>query len=560
MRVLIPSSGLAFEHPLRVLRAHTAQQVRAALDAAQNACDSGLYCAGYLSYELGAVFASRPVRIDRTLPLLALGIYDNTQSTQPARAPGSYRMSALRPRVTREAYDDVVRGISRAIYDGDVYQVNYTVPFDFAFAGDPYALFCDLLAGSGVSHAAYVQDEDLALLSLSPELFLQTKDGMVTTMPMKGTAPRDQRERLRDPKNRAEHLMIVDLLRNDLRRICSEVAVPQLYSIEQYPTLCTMTSTLRGRMHEKLTLGDILRATFPCGSITGAPKLAAMKAIESFEQQPRGVYTGSIGYGGPNGEGKWNVAIRTLQIETSRARGRLDIGGGIVADSTAGDEWNEIAMKGRFVAQTVTDFALIETFAASAQPTVIESHLARLARSARHFAIPIKMDSIRSNLAASAGKPLTLLRLCLAWGGEHSLQEQPLGALQDPVRVCIARRIVRSDDPLLAHKTSWRTVFNEAHAAAVRTGCFDAIGTNERDELTEGTRTSLFLELDGTLCTPPLACGILPGILRAMMLQQGRCIERVLYEDDLHRATALYVGNSARGLLRAELAKELTGV
>jgi para-aminobenzoate synthetase/4-amino-4-deoxychorismate lyase len=551
---------LYFERPLRVLRAYTAEQVEPALRAAQDACDDGLYCAGYLSYELGAVFASLPLRSERTLPLLVLGIYDEPQIAQPARSPAPYRMSGLRARITREAYDQALKQISRAIYEGDVYQVNYTVPFDFAFSGDPHGLFCDLLARSGVAHAAYVQDEELALVSLSPELFLETKGGIVTTMPMKGTASPEHRERLNDPKNRAEHLMIVDLLRNDLHRICSQVTVPELHSIERYPTFWTMTSTLRGQLREHATLGEILRATFPCGSITGAPKVAAMKAIQSLEAQPRGAYTGSIGYAGPNGESNWNVAIRTLQIDTSSARGRLDIGGGIVADSKAADEWNEIAIKRRFVARTETDFALLETFAAAAPPQVIDAHLARLAQSARHFGIPANIDSIRSAIAAVGNKPTTLLRLRLQWNGEHFLKTQGLDAPKGPVSVCIARRIVRSADPLLHHKTSWRNAFDEAYSAAVRAGCFDAIGTNERDELTEGTRTSLFLELDGTLYTPPLACGILPGILRATMLEQGRCTERVLYEDDLHRANALYVGNSARGLLRAELAKELTGV
>lgn len=560
MRVVIPGTRpLTFERPVGVLRAHSAEQVEAALLAAQNASERGLYCAGYISYEAGAALAGRCAGSSDS-PLLALGLYNEPLASKPEPLSERFTMGVLRPRVTREAYNRAVREVARAIYDGEVYQVNYTVPFDFAFNGDAYALFCELLARSAVSYAAYVEDGNLAVLSLSPELFLEIDGRTITTKPMKGTAPLDSLERLQDPKNRAEHLMIVDLLRNDLHRSCSEVTVPELYSIETYPTFATMTSTVRGRLRAGATLVDIFRSTFPCGSITGAPKLAAMQTIAQAETSPRDVYTGTIGYQSPAGYGRWNVAIRTLQIDTQTARGRFDVGGGIVADSNAADEWAEIVLKSRFLEATLTPFALLETFASGAPAETIDAHLERLTQSARHFGIPADIQDVRATVAALCGTPSLLIRLRVEWDGTFSLRTKGLSTPPAPVRICLVPRIVRSDDPLAQHKTSWRNAYDTAHAQAAAAGCFEAIATNERDELAEGTRTSLFVEIDGMLRTPPQSSGALPGVLRKSLLKQGRCTEQVLYEPDLRRASALYVGNSARGLLRAELAKELTGV
>ncbi|MFN2528973.1 MAG: chorismate-binding protein [Candidatus Baltobacteraceae bacterium] len=552
MRVVIPGAGpLTFESPVRVLRAHRAEHVEPALLAAQDACERGLYCAGYISYEAGS---------GGERPLLALGLYREPLRGRPEAPSNDFTMGVLRPRITRDAYGRAVREIARAIYDGDVYQVNYTVPFDFAFKGDPYALFCELLARSAVSHAAYIEDGNLTLLSLSPELFLEIDGRRITTKPMKGTAPLDRLERLHDPKNRAEHLMIVDLLRNDLHRICSDVTVPELYSVETYPTFATMTSTVRGTLQTGATLSDIFRATFPCGSITGAPKHAAMQAIAQAEASPREMYTGTIGYQSPSGYGRWNVAIRTLQIDTEKARGRFDAGGGIVADSSAADEWDEIVLKSRFLESTATPFALLETFAAGASAQTIDAHFARLARSAAHFGIPADVEGIRASVAALRAASSLLIRLRVEWDGTFSMRTEDVATPLAPVRICLVPRIARSGDPLSQHKSSWRKAYDGALAQAVRAGCFEAILSNERDELVEGTRTSLFVEIDGTLLTPPRTSGALPGILRETLLRQGRCTEQVLYEPDLHRASAVYVGNSARGLLRAELAKELTGV
>ncbi|GAC1388098.1 MAG: aminodeoxychorismate synthase component I [Vulcanimicrobiaceae bacterium] len=558
MRVVIPGSPpRTFTQPSRVLRADTTDQVHDALLAAQSALESGQYCAGYLAYELGAVFTSLPLRQHRGLPLLALGIYDAPLEELPPTGD-DFALGPLRPRIPREAYDRALGAIERAIFDGDVYQVNYTLPFDFAFAGDPYALFRALLATSGVANAAYVEDENTAIASLSPELFLALEGATVRTMPMKGTAPLSRTHELTSPKNRAEHLMIVDLLRNDLHRVCTSVDVPALYTIESYPTFATMTSTICGTLAERVGLPQLLTAVFPCGSITGAPKRAAMQLIASLESSARDAYTGSIGYMAPDGSGQWNVAIRTLQIDRAAARGRLDIGGGIVADSGSQSEWDEIALKSRFVDDFTQPFELIETLLAGTP--LLDLHVQRLARSAQHFDIPFDVNAARSRIESLPSPDRSLVRVALAWDGQIRIETRPCETPALPVRICMSKESVRSSDPMLQFKSSWRPAYEKAYAHAQKSGCFDAIFRNERSELTEGTRTSLFVEREGTLYTPPLDCGALPGILRQTLLEQGRAREKVLYEEDIVQGNSVYVGNAARGLLRAEFVKELSGV
>ncbi|MDP9017208.1 MAG: chorismate-binding protein [Candidatus Eremiobacteraeota bacterium] len=559
MRVVIPGSPpRTFTQPSQVLRADTADQVHEALAIAERALADGKYCAGYLSYELGAVFASLPVRQQRKLPLLALGIYAAPDQHLPIVIEDDFALGTLRPRIERHAYDAALRAIANAIYDGDVYQVNYTVPFDFAFSGDPYALFCALLRTSGVSNAAYVEDTNMALVSLSPELFLSLEGAAVRTMPMKGTSPPGHAHDLTTPKNRAEHLMIVDLLRNDLHRVCNSVEVPALYTLEKYPTFETMTSTIAGTLRPDFTLSKLLAAVFPCGSITGAPKRAAMQVIESLEPHARDAYTGSIGYMGPDGTGRWNVAIRTLQLDTSVARGRLDIGGGIVADSQPQNEWDEILIKSRFVARYARPFELIETFLCGTPQ--LHLHLQRLGISAKHFDIPFDARAVGLQVERLGQLDATLVRLSLQWDGQVGLETRPYQSTLLPVRICLSAKPVSSSDPLLAFKTSWRSAYDRAFAYAQERGCFDVVFCNERAELTEGSRTSLFVESNGKLFTPPLHCGVLPGILRQTLLEQGRAREKVLYEEDLLESDGVYVGNAARGLLRAEFVKELSGV
>ncbi|HEY9180004.1 MAG TPA: bifunctional anthranilate synthase component I family protein/class IV aminotransferase, partial [Candidatus Baltobacteraceae bacterium] len=468
-----------------------------------------------------------------------------------------FSMAAPLSRVERAAYDGRVAHLLSRIRDGEVYQANYTVPFDVAFSGDPFALYEFLVSRAQAPYAAYVEHESVSLVSLSPELFLRFDGDRVHTKPMKGTAPLTRIDDLENEKNRAEHLMIVDLLRNDLHRVCRDVRVPRLFDTERYPTFATMTSTVSGVLRQDASFADVIRAAFPCGSVTGAPKRAAMQHIYEAEPQARGFYCGSIGFLSPRRRGWWNVPIRTLQFAPGAAAARFDAGGGVVSDSHAQTEWEEIFLKARFLAPAYDRFSIWETLRCGPQPSDGAAHVDRLAASAAMFGWQIEHDALLARLRTFDGSGSAQLVRIRASASQVDLHAEPLDPTAQPVRVCIASVRVRSDDPLLAHKTAWRPLHDAAAREARERGCFDALLCNERGELTEGARTTLFVRRDGVLYTPPLRSGVLPGILRSRLVSQADAQERVLFPADIRGENAVYVGNSARGLLQAELVHDV---
>ncbi|HET9029913.1 MAG TPA: chorismate-binding protein [Candidatus Aquilonibacter sp.] len=530
---------LEFSRPRAVLRASSRAQALAILDEADERRREGAWIAGLVCYEwAGSV----------------IGIFDEPRRRRSFE-PGPWSLSPLLPRVDQRRYHDDIAAIKRAIYDGDVYQVNYTTSFDLAFDGDAHALWHDVAASTQAAYQAMLVDGDRAILSWSPELFLRFDGRRLSARPMKGTATLDDTHALRTEKNQAEHVMIVDLLRNDLRRVCDGVTVRALRTVERYPTFATMTSTIEGTLREGITLGAIFDAAFPCGSITGAPKVAAMQAIERTERRAREAYCGSIGFLAPERTGWWNVAIRTAQFDGNV--GRFDAGGGIVSDSDADDEWNEIAIKSSFLTPAAGAFALWETYGGDADDETVDAHARRLFESWSRLGGPLAFEDLSKRMRA-ARKPGMLVRTRAPLGARQPLEfaYEPLAAAAQPVAICISSQRVASTDPWLRIKSSWRPAHRRAWNEAVARGCFDALLQNEADALTEGSRTNLFVELDGTLYTPPVASGLLPGILRSRLLACGQAREREIHAGDLTRASALYIGNSARGLLRARLHNE----
>ena len=343
----------SFAHPEQLFAAYTQKDAWAILGQVETLRARGFAIAGFLSYELGYSCVELPEPAHHTrspdVPYLVLGAFSNvTTPPQHTDAQDPFIASKLHPRISSAAYRAAFSEIVAGLYLGNFYQINLSVPFDFTYRGDPSAGFTKLLQATNAPYAAFLRYYDTALLSLSPELFLRFDGKTITTKPMKGTASLDAIETLQSAKNRAEHVMIVDLLRNDLSIVCERVAVEHLFDVEQYPTFATMTSTISGILAPHTQFADIVRALFPCGSITGAPKRAAMQTIGRLERHARNAYCGSIGYLLPDGRGEWNVAIRTVQLDCSRGVGRLDLGGGIVADSKSDDEWRELEIKGRF--------------------------------------------------------------------------------------------------------------------------------------------------------------------------------------------------------------------
>jgi para-aminobenzoate synthetase/4-amino-4-deoxychorismate lyase len=335
----------SFDAPERLIVARNGDEVERAFDQVEAALDAGAHVAGYATYELGAHFVPKQVQpAAGTLPLLAFGVYGEPAEATLVCSAG-YSLGSLEPVVDARRYAEDVNSILSAIRDGDVYQVNYSAPFAFALEGEPFALFAGLLAHENYPYAAFVDTPAHAIVSASPELFLALDAGRLTAKPMKGTAKFEYARDLENPKNRAEHVMIVDLLRNDVHRIAADVTVERLCEIERYRDFATMTSTIVGTIGSTLTLREIFAAMFPCGSVTGAPKVAAMQCIARTERRERGIFCGAIGAIGPDRNACWNVAIRTATIDKATGRGHLDIGGGVVADSTVAGEWEEIMTK-----------------------------------------------------------------------------------------------------------------------------------------------------------------------------------------------------------------------
>lgn len=458
-----------------------------------------------------------------------------------------------------ETYAQAIARIQALIEAGDCYQVNDTFPLHFTWFGHPLALYATLRQRQPVRYGGMVATKQGALVSLSPELFLERRGDTLTTRPMKGTAPRgsDPDELRHSEKNRAENLMIVDLLRNDLGRIAQtgSVRIDSLFDIEEYPSVWQMVSQVSASA-PGVPIDQILRALFPCGSVTGAPKIRAMQIIGELEPEPRGLYTGALGWLAPEGDFRFNVAIRTLELRPDQ-RGKMGIGSGIVSDSDAAEEWRECLMKAAFLTEADPGFRLIETLRRTeGRYPRLQGHLNRLARSAAWLGFNCDLEAIERLLAQQADSADWRIRLTLAKDGQCEVTATPLVAEAPGARLALwSPECIDSRHPLRHHKTTFRPQYDTAlHDIAARPELFDVLFCNERGEVCEGARSTVFVERDGRLLTPPLDSGALPGVLRAELLASGRAVEATLYPADL--AGGFWLGNAVRGLRPARLLEE----
>lgn len=579
----LSGGALLFSQPKAVLIARTVEQVRGALEAADAARAAGKYVAGVIAYEAAAAFEPRMAAAIGPLPaepLIWLGVFDRPQrlgrdgimALLDDAMGGTARTSALAMGtwpLDQASYAAKIAEIKSYLNSGDIYQLNYTFPVPVRLTGDPLALYCRLRASQPVGHGAYIDTGAHKILSSSPELFVYGEDGRLTARPMKGTAPRgadlanDEATAARlaaDPKSRAENLMIADLLRNDLSRVAAtgSVRTPRLFEIERYRGVLQMTSTVTADLPGNWTLAELLGALFPCGSVTGAPKIRAMELIGASEHAPRGVYTGAIGWAGPRVL-RLSVAIRTVVLN-SEGEGRFGVGSGIVADSDAKAEYEECRLKAAFLAGEVPDFALLETllFTPAAGLRHFDRHLARMSRAARYFGFVFDERALRDAADSVTFERSTpaRIRLMLAASGAVSAMASPHGAESRPapVKLAFAPTALDSRDPFVRHKTTHRHHY-EAPLAEAKAACGtdEVIFLNESGEVTEGARHSLFVARGDELLTPSAACGLLPGILREILLEEGRARECRLTPDDIKAADALHVGNAVRGLRPARL-------
>jgi para-aminobenzoate synthetase/4-amino-4-deoxychorismate lyase len=573
------------------LRCDDAAGWPALLDAMQAALQRGLYAVPVFTYELGARLMDIPAQAPQG-PLAQVLLFSTcerrdahgvqawlatrTTDTRPAG------IAAVRASVDATAFTTAIDTIRALIAAGDTYQVNYTYRLRFDAFGSVFALYARLRARQPVPYGALIGLPDGgALLSFSPELFVRLDGATLTARPMKGTAPAsdDADETARraaalaaDPKNRAENLMIVDLLRNDLGRIAQtgSVTVPKLFDVQRFGAVLQMTTTVQATLRPDVTLATLFGALYPCGSITGAPKRRTMEIISALESAPRGVYTGAIGWFDPTPPGQavgdfcLSVPIRTLALAPAAdgvRRGELGVGAGIVHDSEAASEFEECKLKARFLSGLPNDFELFETLRVDSEDGYrhLALHLARLMASSAYFGFPCDIDQARALLEQTriglAAGQRHRVRLALGAHGAWTVQSAPITPLRDPVRVILARETTDSTDLFLRHKTSVRSAYDAAWRAAEAQGAFDALFFNERGELTEGGRSNVFVRLDGHWYTPPLACGVLPGVMRAVLLEAPAwgAREKIITLEMLDEVEDIVVCNALRGPLRAVL-------
>lgn len=573
--------SLLFTDPRVIIEAWRPEEAVDALARIEAGIASGLHAAGFLSYELGYVLEPRLARLMpdyRTVPLMWLGLYGPPQQMTSGevdawlsthKRSGTYEFTDVTRAWDRDGYLRRFAEVQEMIRAGDIYQLNLTFKSRFRLEGSPLTFYQDLRRRQRVEFGAIVDTGEATVLSASPELFVAQRGRVIETRPMKGTAPRagtpeadtDARRILAsDIKQRAENLMIVDLMRNDLGRKAEigSVEVTDLFTVETYRTLHQMTSGIRARLAPGVGLADLMTAIFPPGSVTGAPKIRAMELIRQLETEPRGVYCGSIGHIAPDGQALLNVAIRTPVVFRD-GRGEMGIGSGIVFDSEGEKEYDECLLKMQFLVDPPKPFELIETMLFDGRTIwLLERHLARLEASAHYFDFALDIDTVRQALAKEiAGRQSQRLRirLLLAEDGHIGVTSTPQPA-QSPdavMQFTISPTRLNSSDAFLYHKTTRRELYDREwkHYADTR-GADEVIYLNERGELCEGSRTNLFVEKDGVLRTPELAAGLLPGTLRAELIAEGSAREARLTYEDLLAADTIYLGNSVRGLIRAE--------
>ncbi|NLF39631.1 aminodeoxychorismate synthase component I [bacterium] len=560
---------LTFDGLHSIVTAHDAAGVADALRRIEREVEkNGIYAAGYVSYEAAPAFdAALAVKQGGVMPLLWFGLFDEVAAGdcltggEGADAADVSRC-AWAPDVTPEAYVAAIARIKELIAAGDTYQVNYTHRLSAQWSGDPWQAFLRLVAAQDAPYGAFIDTGEFAVCSASPELFFSLDGARIVSKPMKGTCARgmtyeDDRARaaaLRaSEKERAENLMIVDMVRHDLGRIArtGSVRVPRLFDVEQYPTVWQMTSTVEAETDADVS--GIFTGLFPPASITGAPKVRTMEIIRELETSPRGVYTGAVGFIAPGRRAQFNVAIRTLVAERAACRAEYGVGGGIVWDSRAEREWQECLDKARILREPPTPaFSLLETllWEPGKGYVLLDRHLRRLAESSAYFGFGTDIDAAREALeraAGEAGEKPRRVRLLARKDGSVMIEMHPVPARpRKPQRVAFAASPVERADPFLHHKTTHRRVYENALAS--RPGYGDVLLFNERGEVTESTIANVVVEIDGVLCTPPLHCGLLAGTMRAELLERGEITEQVITVGQVRESPRVLLVNSVRGM------------
>ena len=575
-----------FKEPITVLIAHSVQEVLPLLREAENAVSQkGLHAAGFVSYEASPAFdQALTTHVPGDFPLAWFGIYKTVLSS-PRKKPlscaplpdltlfslsyeereekgrgKSLEHASFRGEVTPEQYQKAFSKIKEHIRNGDTYQVNYTFRMLAETSCRFENAFLNLAMGGHGKYPCFIETDDFTVCSFSPELFFKLQGDRINCRPMKGTIKRgrfleEDRQFIswlkNSAKDRAENIMITDMIRNDLGRVCrpGTLSVDDLCAIEKYDTLFQMVSAVSGSTNASIP--EIFIALFPCASVTGAPKASTMKIIDDLEQSPRNIYTGAIGYWGPNRQAQFNVAIRTILYDKKTGIVAYGTGGGIVWDSDPEKEFQEALAKTRVLFSATPDFSLLETMLWTRDNGyyLLEYHLKRLMASVEYFGFAItekQVSEYLKNVSSKIAFEQCRVRFLASRAGEMRHEVFPLDAtaVLSPVKLRMATTGVHSRNRFLFHKTDWRDLYEQAKVACP--DCDDVVLFNENNEITETTIANLVVRIDGTLCTPPISCGLLPGVFRQHLLDNGEIIERTILLQEFAQSEKIFRINSVR--------------
>lgn len=579
-----------FTNPLNVITCYKPTEIKDAFARLETYLNSNYYAAGFFSYEMGYGFENLyKARKSYNFPLIWLGIFKSAivfdhqtnkfldNNGPPFRRPtgrkikqqsSKYQINNLRLNISQRSYINSVKEIRRLLRQGDTYEVNYTMKYKFDFGGSAYKLYQDLRNKQSVSYSAFIKARDFKILSFSPELFFRKKGRNIQTRPMKGTINRgrdlnedilNKNELKKDAKNNAENLMIVDLFRNDLARISetNSVKTKDIFCVEKYETLFQLTSTINSVLKKDIGYYDLFRALFPSGSVTGAPKIRTMQIIKSLEKERRQVYTGAIGLFKPDAEAVFNVAIRTILLQGTK--GEMGIGSGIVYDSDPQQEYEECNLKANFLTNPQREFQLIETMLWSKKFFLLKYHLRRLKESAEYFDFCYDENYLNKALLRIKKRFKSnfsyKVRLLLFKNGDVSITYRRQTEKNVSCQlVTISKQKTNSQDIFLYHKTTQRQLYDIEYQRYKKLGCYDVLFRNEKNEITEGAISNIFIKSKGKYYTPRLSCGLLNGVYRSYLLDKKRDIEeKVLTLKDIQNAERIYLVNSVRGMIKVRV-------
>ncbi|MCE5194965.1 MAG: aminodeoxychorismate synthase component I [Nitrospiraceae bacterium] len=574
-----------FIKPIKILQIYELDEVPELFNNIEAYLDQNYYLAGYFNYELGYHFEKITELKKQNKPVAWFGVYEKplifnhiTESFEnpDMGIPGdaseenqknTYRLSQPMLNINENEYSEKINFIKDYIKSGDTYQINFTDKYNFTFHGSSLSFYNDLKKKQRVSYASYIKSDNQHIICLSPELFLRIKDNEIFTRPMKGTAKRGKTLNedaelsswlAENTKNQSENLMIVDLIRNDLGRICENgtVKVHKLFSIEKYQTLFQMTSTVSGKIKNDVKYYNIFKSLFPSGSVTGAPKIRSMQIIHELEKETRGVYTGAIGYFSPNNEAVFNVPIRTISIEGSSAE--MGVGSGIVIDSEPEDEYKECRLKADFLLSQTPDFELIESLLWDNVFPFLDKHIKRIQNSAEYFDYPCDIENLKKKLIEHSRLLIEnkkyKIRIRLDCTGNIKIENKIIGDLEQTIAlIAVSKICTDSRKKFLYHKTTNRNLYDRLFKTAQSKGFADIIFMNEKNEITEGAIHNIIIKRGAEFITPPIESGLLNGVFRQHLLETRLDIkEGLLYLKDLEEAEDIYICNAVRGLRKAK--------